>query len=432
MKKLIFYLRKLLYIGFANDLTVDSLARVQVTNLVTILVILSNFQYSLFFCYFGVPSYLFINILNCTIALFLLYVFFLNHNGKYHVAKVFLVSIMPIPVSVCTFFFLGPEPGIHYFYLIFAIVPFVIFSFDHKYLILVYFFANVAFYLYFEFIAVSYQFNFNSNHSRIFCINFFRLTSVISCLTLVALFMMYFLQNVYKNQELLIRTNFHKDRIFSILAHDLKGPMGSMGTFLDILIEDMPKKEEMQKALIELRKHSTQSYLILENLLDWVRVDSGKLIYTPDLYNVFDMVNDVLELLQIQIKDKKISIQLTIPNDQMSYCDDRMTATILRNLISNAIKYSQKFGEIRIGSERKGGFLEVFVQDYGIGISMNLLKQIQNKEKFTSHYGTLGEKGTGLGLLVTTNLIEDQGGSYKIVSEIGKGTIFSFSLPLSG
>ncbi len=241
--------------------------------------------------------------------------------------------------------------------------------------------------------------------------------------------MFYFLRNVYKNQSLLIRSNFNKDRIFSILAHDLKGPLGSMSTFLDILIEDLPEREQLLISLKELRKNTNQSYLILENLLDWVRKDSGKLNFSQELVLINQIIDDVIELLRFQISEKNIQIIQKIPFALEVFCDQRNTSTILRNILSNAIKYSMDGGQVFLDSEEKGNMVWLHITDSGVGMSEQTLSSINRKEGIATQYGTKGEKGTGLGLLVSFELIANQGGEFRIESTLKKGTKFSFSLP---
>ncbi|MCZ8344113.1 MAG: HAMP domain-containing sensor histidine kinase [Leptospira sp.] len=429
MKKLIEWVSRVLDVGKTNDLTVDSLVRVQITNLVTVLVILSNVQYTALFFYFQIPGLIPVTLVNGGIAFGLFGVFYLNKIGKYHLAKTILISFISVPITFSAFFYLGPEPGIHYFYLIFIILPFVLFSYENKFLIFFFLVLNLILYDYFEFFCKSYQYEFNSIHPRSFIINFLRITCVVSSISLLSFFMFYFLRNVYKNQSLLIRSNFNKDRIFSILAHDLKGPIGSMSTFLDILIEDLPEKGQLLKSLKELRKNTNQSYMILENLLDWVRKDSGKLNFTQEYVLVKQIIDDVIELLRFQISEKNIQIVQKIPLDLEVYCDQRNTSTILRNVLSNAIKYSLEGGQVVMDWENKGNMIWFHITDSGVGMTEQTLMSINRKEGVSTQYGTKGEKGTGLGLLVSFELIENQGGEFRIESELKKGTNFSFSLP---
>lgn len=429
MNRLLKFVSNILDVGKTNDLTIDSLVRVQVTNLVTVLVILSNIQYSLFFFYFQIPGLVPVVAVNGCISVSLFSIFYLNRIGKYHLAKTILISLISVPITFSAFFYLGPEPGIHYFYLIFIILPFVLFSYENKLFIFFFLLLNLILYDYFEFFCEKYNYEFGSTHSRSFIINFLRISCVVSSISLLSFFMFYFLRNVYKNQSLLIRSNFNKDRIFSILAHDLKGPLGSMSTFLDILIEDLPEREQLLKSLKELRKNTNQSYLILENLLDWVRKDSGKLNFSQELVLIKQIIDDVIELLRFQISEKNIQIIQKIPFALEVFCDQRNTSTILRNILSNAIKYSMDGGQVFLDSEEKGNMVWLHITDSGVGMSEQTLSSINRKEGIATQYGTKGEKGTGLGLLVSFELIANQGGEFRIESTLKKGTKFSFSLP---
>ncbi|MDF3818353.1 HAMP domain-containing sensor histidine kinase [Leptospira sp. 96542] len=423
-----FGFKKLLNVGVSQHLSIDSSVRVQMSNLMAFLAILANIQYSILSWFFDAPGKETIVTINIIFALLISVSYLLNLNARYMTAKIYLMMVIPLPVFFATWFYLGPEPGTHYFFLVFAMMPFVAFSYNHRYIIFAFFIINMFVYLYFEFFALPKDLSGSDFYSAA-ATELLRFMSIVSCIFHIALIMIYFLRIVYLNQEELIRNNIHKDRIFSILAHDLKGPIGIMSTYLTVLIDTNQNDKNLVFGLKELRKNATQGFLVLENLLDWVRTDSGKIIFSPEKINISDIVLNIRDLLSIQASEKQIVWEIQIPEDCYEVCDERMTSTIFRNIISNAIKYSPYKGMIKIFYEKQTNHWSLIIEDFGIGMDTDRLQQIVSREKLVSIYGTAGEKGTGLGLVVSLDLIREQGGNFILQSEKGIGTKFTIQLP---
>ncbi|WP_246837986.1 sensor histidine kinase [Leptospira levettii] len=259
----------------------------------------------------------------------------------------------------------------------------------------------------------------------------FRVNSVVSCLFFVALIMFYFLRNTNRIQQEMIRTNQHKDRIFSILAHDLKGPIGTMNSYLGFLNETLPDREELLVALRELKKSTNQSYLVLENLLDWVRNESKKIPTHLEYINLYTVTQNAKDILELQATDKGIQWQIQLSDPLMVYCDERMISTVLRNLFSNAIKFSHPKGTVAITSVTGPKYLDLSIVDMGIGMSKEQIRQIGEGKPFPTAFGTQGEKGTGLGLLVCTEMLRNQGCTMNVTSSTNHGTKITIRIPNS-
>ncbi len=232
-----------------------------------------------------------------------------------------------------------------------------------------------------------------------------------------------------KNKEL-TDLNTTKDRIFRIISHDLKSPVSTLVSFTDLLKDDYERLNE--KTVIEIvnniSRTSREGLYLLENLLDWARSQTGSIAYNPKNIKLRELVNEALELYGGNASVKKINIDIEITDDLFVYADRNMTSIILRNLISNAIKYTPNKGNISIIAERND-MVKVSIIDNGIGIKKeDISKLFQVDEQYTMP-GTNDEKGTGLGLLICKEFTEKQGGIIQVKSEPGKGSRFSFTLP---
>ncbi|MBM9545899.1 HAMP domain-containing histidine kinase [Leptospira sp. 201903074] len=424
-------IRWLLNLGVTEHLGLESSVRVQLSNLIAILGIFSNIQYSIFFFIAGAPHYQIMNVIHCFVISALVLVLYLNTKERYSLSRIILVFTISVPLFFVSTISFGTSGGFYYYFLMFAIVPFVLFSYEDKWWILFVFLMNTSFYIWFEFFGSPGDFIKGTLLYHKAVQDMFRINSVVSCLSFVALFMFYFLRNINRIQKEMIRINDHKDRIFSILAHDLKGPIGTMSNYLGYLTNSLPEREELVFGLKELKKSTNQTYLVLENLLDWVRNETKKTQYNPLNLNLSTIIKNATDILNIQAKDKEISWETKISEDHCIYCDERMTATVLRNILSNAVKYSHPKGKVSIEAEPHSHFMEIRFQDRGVGMSVELLEKIMEGKRFPSRFGTVGERGTGLGLLVCMELLKEQGGSLQVISKLEEGTKIIVRLPLA-
>ncbi|MFP4369268.1 MAG: ATP-binding protein [Candidatus Kapaibacterium sp.] len=228
--------------------------------------------------------------------------------------------------------------------------------------------------------------------------------------------------------------NDTKDRFFSIIAHDLKNPLGAFINIAEVLKNDYKdfSHEEMDDFLDELHTSSKRLYELLNNLLIWSRSQTGRIEYRPENVNVYNITANVLDVLKMNIKTKKIDIENKLPEDAYAYADPNMISTVMRNLISNAVKFTGEGGKVIIGQTQKNGNkLGLCVQDTGVGISEEDLAKLFRLDKTHTTDGTNQEKGTGLGLILCKEFIEKHDGEIKVESTPGKGSSFCFELPSS-
>ncbi len=236
-----------------------------------------------------------------------------------------------------------------------------------------------------------------------------------------------------KLQEIeLQELNNTKERLFSIIAHDLKNPIGIMAGLTDVLLEAIENGdlERMQKYGRLLKLSANKGYELLVNLLDWAGAQNNKIRFLPEHVKLSEVLDEIFKLLAGVIDEKKIIILNLIDSDLIVCADINMLKAIFRNLISNAIKYSYRGGEVKITvSRNKNSDFSFSITDNGIGIKDERKKLIFDpKAQYTTH-GTEKESGTGLGLLVCRDFVERHGGSIWFESTNGNGSIFSFTLP---
>lgn len=239
-------------------------------------------------------------------------------------------------------------------------------------------------------------------------------------------------EQLYKNNEELNKLIASKDKFFSIIAHDLKGPVGNLNSFLNFMTSQYENisKEEFKKDLSLLENASQKIKDLLENLLTWARSQKGDIQYKPENYSLTKLIQANMMLLESSAANKKISLLNLVPEEMKGFFDYQMITTVMRNLISNAIKYTKTNGQITISGKEKEEFVEICVEDNGVGMSKEICENLFKIDvKHFSTEGTGGEKGTGLGLILCKEFIDKHLGEMVVESEIGKGSRFRFTVP---
>jgi two-component system sensor histidine kinase/response regulator len=226
----------------------------------------------------------------------------------------------------------------------------------------------------------------------------------------------------------LLLNNQQKDKLFSIIAHDLRGPLNSLKGLLDFLKENRLSDSEIRSMMDELRRNVDYSSELVGNLLFWASSQMDGIVVAPVCLSLRQLVDDIVPLYTKQAGEKNIALKNNVDETLMAYADKDMTQVILRNLVSNAIKFCRAGDMITISSRLVEDWVEICVADTGIGIKEDMLSKIRRKESITT-YGTAKEKGTGLGMLLCREFTEVNGGKFRIDSEWGKGSWFYFTIP---
>lgn len=225
--------------------------------------------------------------------------------------------------------------------------------------------------------------------------------------------------------------NASKDKFFSIVAHDLKNPFQGLLGFSDFLHNeyDTLNEDEKKEYIGYIRLTSKNAYALLENLLQWSRLQTGRIEVKTERINAFNEVNSVGDLLTANMIRKKISFKNEVDKDIYVIADRNMFVSILQNIITNAIKFTNQGGNIYINSKIENGDIKLSITDNGVGIKPEYLEKIFRIDHDTTSTGTMNETGTGLGLLLTKEMVELNGGKIFVESEVGKGSTFSVILP---
>jgi PAS domain S-box-containing protein len=248
------------------------------------------------------------------------------------------------------------------------------------------------------------------------------------------------LEKINQYNKELEELNATKDKFFSIIAHDLKNPLSILLNTTEILAAPEYKLSatEIAEFSREIHKSSKRLYDLLENLLTWARSQTGRIEFIPNYNSIQDIVESAYSVLTHVAEAKNINIHIDLPQNAIAFCDYNMAATIFRNLISNSIKFTPFNGNIFVNiykvytSEDNGQkYIQFAVRDTGVGIKEEDISKLFHIDKNHTTVGTAKEKGTGLGLLLCKEFIDKHKGKIEIKSEIGVGTTFYFSLPLS-
>jgi two-component system, sensor histidine kinase and response regulator len=230
-------------------------------------------------------------------------------------------------------------------------------------------------------------------------------------------------------KEALTQLNATKDKFFSIVAHDIKSPLDSLSAFASLLANyiDNMSKEEIRIIATNLDQSVKNTLQLTENLLTWARSQMNNLSFNPRSVNLAEVIEQKVGLFKLIAENKKIAIRTEVQEDLHLYVDENHLRFILRNLISNALKFTMNNGQVLVRAESVGEQVVISVQDDGVGISPDILPKIFRIDTKVSTRGTAGEKGTGLGLLLCKEFVERNGGKIKVESEVAKGSRFSFT-----
>ncbi|MHC9543086.1 MAG: response regulator [Vulcanimicrobiota bacterium] len=235
------------------------------------------------------------------------------------------------------------------------------------------------------------------------------------------------------SEESLRLANSMKDKFLSILAHDLRNPISNFYQSIDLMLSSEYTLNEETKTNFLKTIRNSASHLgdLLENLLTWARTQAGGIDFSPSLQSLAPVALETAAHLSPGAQQKNITIRMDIIDDITAYFDTHMVSTILRNLVSNATKFTPPGGTITVSAEEQGNFLAVSVADTGIGMTAQDLHQLFRIDVHPTRIGTGKEKGTGLGLILCKEFAEMNGGSIKAGSELNKGSTFTFTLPVS-
>lgn len=235
-----------------------------------------------------------------------------------------------------------------------------------------------------------------------------------------------------KTNEKLSQLNASKDKYFSIIAHDLRNSFHVVLGFSEILLSGNSNltEEKIKRYLHLINVTSKNGNYLLENLLQWSRSQTGRMKFEPKKFNLGTVVTETIKLYESEINQKNIKVLIHVEPSLEVFADENMIQTIMRNLISNALKFTYEKGMVTIRSLKKATHVEISVEDTGIGISLENQNLLFNVETNISTQGTSHEQGTGLGLILCREFIEKHHGTIWVESNLGKGSKFIFTIPV--
>lgn len=248
------------------------------------------------------------------------------------------------------------------------------------------------------------------------------------------IFISYGITKYYQNKKLTKQfkeLNATKDKFFSIIAHDLKNPFNNLLGYSEMLAQDFDEmtEEEKHEAIRDFNSSSKKLLLLVENLLDWARANIGALKFEPEYFEVKKAIDDVVDLYSSNIKSKNLKVNFDIPADSKVYTDTDFFYLVARNLIHNAIKFSETNGEVKVVMKEEKNHYQIDYIDNGVGIEKEKLNGLFELGKSNSSDGTNNETGSGLGLILVRDLVTKWGGKIFVESEPGKGSKFSITIP---
>lgn len=238
---------------------------------------------------------------------------------------------------------------------------------------------------------------------------------------------------ILKKTEELQRTIAGRDKLYSVIAHDLRSPMGSIKMVLNMLILNLPAEkigDEMYELLTMANQTTEDVFSLLDNLLKWTKSQIGSLNVVYQDIDVVEVVDSVVDIFNIVAGLKKITIREEKPEKLPVNADIDMLKTVIRNLLSNAIKFSNEGSEVLVKMEEQGDMVVVSVKDDGCGIDEEGQKKLLHTDTHFSTFGTKNEEGSGLGLLLCQDFVVKNGGKLWFTSKKGEGSTFYFSIPL--
>lgn len=234
-----------------------------------------------------------------------------------------------------------------------------------------------------------------------------------------------------ESEKKLMELNANKDKFFSIVSHDLKSPFSSLMGITELLHGEYDGlDDETRKTWIASMNNQTQNiYNLLESLLEWAKTQTGRMEFNPEKFDIFNLVDDLFDLFGSNAANKEIKLVNEIDEDLRLFGDVNMNMTVLRNLISNAIKFTPKGGEIRVWTEETETEHKISVSDSGVGMDQMTVDNLFKIEVYNTTLGTEEEKGTGVGLILCDEFVKKHKGKIYAESEIDKGSVFTYTIP---
>lgn len=236
-------------------------------------------------------------------------------------------------------------------------------------------------------------------------------------------------ETLRSNARQLSELNVFKDKMFNIIAHDIRDPLSTLINLMDILKDDMESDQNSGEVANEMEQQVHKTFTLVENLFDWFQSQKGGMMFNPLVWNLSQAIHTNINLLSVHSDGKQIQILSDIPKEMSVYADKEMLNLIIRNLLSNAIKFTSYGGTIELNADHAGDKIIISIKDTGLGVHPDQVNHLLQEEYPTSIPGTAGEKGIGLGLTLCKEFVQINGGDIWFESVLDQGSVFYFSVP---
>lgn len=237
---------------------------------------------------------------------------------------------------------------------------------------------------------------------------------------------------LFESRNEIVKMNKQRDKLYSIIAHDIRSPLSGILQTIDAIEQGYfdPTSEDFKEIIHHLKERTKETSTLLTSLLQWSRVKSDKFEMHPSESNVYVIVSSCIQLLNANAMNKNINIHVDSDDSAVAWCDEVSIHTVVRNLISNAIKFTNTNGSIWVRTKKTSKCLRIEIIDSGVGMSPETIEKIFEKNEHYTTSGTQNEQGTGLGLMLVKEFVEKNNGSLSVQSVIGEGSTFVIELPI--
>jgi len=441
IRKVASYIKGFIHIQFQDheieNISIAEQRRIRMVNYIGVIALVYLSTYLSLFAFLDFklfrPAFLFYIVY----IILILGIMFINKIGYHSFAKVSMVLISTLFIVLISTWIFGKTPDFQTFILLIAFIPLFFWPLSKRGYLLVFFALNYSLYILIEYFPPIFNHIIELPENYI---NLFHSTNVLACFLGAVFALAFFIVLATKKEEKLIKKTHeleesqrHQDLVYSVIAHDLKSPLNGLLGLTDLLQRNLKKygDEKKEEVIDMIFKSSRNLNNLLENLLEWSKLKSGMHNINLQFFSLERVVNETINLLNDRVQAKNINLKSYVDSNIKVFADTYMISTVIRNLVTNAVKFTPSAGIVKITSKEIDSMLRVCVEDTGVGIPQKYLKNLFKLESTYINIGTNSEKGSGLGLKICGDFIKANDGEIWAESEVNKGSRFYFTMPLN-
>ena len=438
MKGFVQFVSRFVHGNFRADVgnlhTKAEMRRIRLVNYIGLISITSMMSYAVFYMVFDIELFLPAILFLSASSMIALGVIVINNKGFHNLAKILLALLNPMFMSSVSTWIFGPAPGFHTFLFAAIMIPLFLWSVKDLGYLIFFMGLGLSLYIAIEFFPPIFDslINLPDNYLKTF-----RSSSILISFIASAAAIIVYIELSNKQETRLVQqakeleiSHQHRDMVYSIVAHDLRGPFKGLMGITDLLLRQFDDRKYLEEIKHIKAIYNSSKVLdnLLDNLLNWAKMQSGNLVIDRKPFNLKNNVDEVISVLNDLLGAKTLTFINKVDPRLHVVADSNMVSTVLRNLLSNAIKFTPKGGEIGITAKLVNRIVELCIHDSGVGIPEDDIKKLFNIQTKLSTSGTNNEKGSGLGLILCKDFIEANGGEIWAKSELGRGSKFYFTL----